>query len=53
MKYIYNIEQANYYIEIFNIKPIRVGLHTGTKKVFFVFSIEETQEAYESWVFKK
>ena len=48
IKYIYNVDQANYYISE-GCKVLGTGRHNQTKNVFFIFGHNETQSAYEKW----
>ena len=48
IKYIYNVDQANFYI-LEGCSVLGTGRHHQTRNVFFVFSHEETQNAYEKW----
>ena len=48
LKYIYNIDQADYYIKEGCI-VLGTGRHNQTKNVFLIFNLEETQSAYEKW----
>jgi len=48
MKYIYNVDQANYYINE-GCRVLGTGRHNQTKNVFFIFGHDETQTAYEKW----
>lgn len=47
-KYIYNIKQANFYIQE-GCKVLETGIHHSTGKIFYVFNWEETQQAYSKW----
>lgn len=50
--YIYNIEQAHFYISE-GVKPLRKPeVNPKTGKIFYVFDREESQAAYELWVKK-
>ena len=51
-KYIYNWEQANFYIEE-GCKVLGTGKHHTTGKIFYVFDWKETQHAYEKWLIRK
>jgi len=48
LKYIYNIDQADYYIKEGCI-ALGAGRHPQTKNVFLIFNFKETQSAYEKW----
>jgi len=48
MKYIYNVDQANYYISE-GCRVLGTGRHHQTKNVFFMFNHNDTQIAYEKW----
>ena len=48
LKYIYNIDQADYYIKEGCI-ALGTGRHPQTKNVFLIFNYEQTQSAYENW----
>lgn len=50
-KYIYNWQQANFYIQE-GCRVLEIGKHRQTKKIFYVFDWESTKEAYEKWVTK-
>ena len=48
-KYIYNIDQANYFIEQ-GAKCLKVDVHRQTKKVFVKFlDNDRLQEIYDVW----
>jgi hypothetical protein len=48
-KYIYNLEQAYFYIEN-KVRPILPPkLHNKTNHIFFIFNTEETEEVYKLW----
>ena len=48
--YIYNYEQAYYYMVECGIKPIeRLGINKNTNTIYFVFNKAETTEAYSRW----
>lgn len=51
-KYIYNPEQANYYMEQ-GCFCIGTGIHSQTNKIFWLFRWDETQEAYQNWLIRK
>ncbi|MCC3866976.1 hypothetical protein [Terrisporobacter mayombei] len=51
-KYIYNPEQARFYISN-GIMPVRVDVHRQTKKMFFIFNYDETKEVYLQWLNRK
>lgn len=48
VKYIYNVDQASFYISE-GCRVLGTGRHNQTKNVFFVFGQTETQIAYEKW----
>jgi len=48
IKYIYNVDQADYYINE-GCRVLGTGRHNQTKNVFFIFGHDETQTAYEKW----
>jgi len=48
IKYIYNVDQADHYIKE-GCRVLGTGRHNQTKNVFFIFSHDETQIAYEKW----
>ena len=50
-----NLSQVDYYMTNFNIMPLDIVLsddrkHPGKKIVLFMFSKEETADAYKSWI---
>lgn len=48
--YIYNYEQAYFYMVDCGIKPIeRPGVNSNTNTIFFVFDKEETIDAWDKW----
>ena len=47
-KYIYNPEQANFFISE-GVKCIEVGINHKTKRAFWVFDYYECQPAYKKW----
>lgn len=48
--YIYNFEQAYFYIEN-GIRPVEhPRVHKVTGKIFFAFSKEETEDIYTRWI---
>lgn len=47
-KYIYNPQQAKYYIE-HGVLPLDVDIHYRTHRRFWVFSKEATEEVYSMW----
>lgn len=48
-RYIYNLEQAYFYIQN-GIKPIDIPKeHYRTKKIYFTFSEEQTRDVYDKW----
>jgi hypothetical protein len=46
--YIYNIEQARYYI-LNNVKLLDTGLNKRTNKVWYKFSYNDTLQVYADW----
>lgn len=51
--YIYNLEQAYFYIEN-RVRPIEVPqIHHSTGKIFFIFDGEETEEVKGKWCNRK
>jgi len=51
--YIYNFEQAYFYIEN-GIRPCEhPRVHKGTGNIFFTFSKKETEKVYEEWINRK
>ena len=48
MKYIYNVEQANFYME-HGVKCLGTGVHYKTKMVFYKFKWEDTVEVQKLW----
>ena len=49
--YIYNVEQANYYIQE-GVNPVGVGINDRTKAVYFKFIRKETNNVYGLWLTK-
>lgn len=47
--YIYNPLQAQFYINN-GMRVLDTGVHYKTKKVFWVFDFNETEEIYSEWV---
>lgn len=47
-KYIYNWEQANFFMEE-GVRCLGTGKHKQTGKVFYIFDYYECQPAYEKW----
>lgn len=48
-RYIYNLEQAYFYIQ-HNVMPIEPpNIHHKTRHVFFTFNQDETEEIYKLW----
>ena len=47
--YIYNKYQALFYIEN-GLIPLDVGVHSKTKKIFFVFKRNEHEAIFGEWV---
>lgn len=48
-RYIYNLNQAYFYIEN-GIRPIeQPQVHYKTRHIYFIFSHEETKELYKIW----
>lgn len=46
---IYNLDQAYFYIRS-GLKPIYIGVNEyKSNKIYFKFSIDESQEIYERW----
>lgn len=50
--YCYNPTQANFYIQN-GVYPIEVGVHSYTKKPFYVFIYESSKDVYEKWMNRK
>lgn len=48
VKYIYNPWQARFYIQ-HGVKPIDSCVHEKTKKVFWAFKTDESEEVYNLW----
>jgi len=49
--YIYNWEQAYFYMVEGHIRPIeRPQVHFSTGKIFFVFDDKETENIYARWL---
>lgn len=51
-KYIYNLDQANFYMQE-GCKCLETGKHRTTGKIFWVFDWKETQRAYEKWLIRE
>ncbi len=52
-KYIYNLDQAYFYIQN-GVRPIETPQkHFTTNKIFFVFDFNATQKVYEKWCNQK
>ena len=52
MKYIYNIEQANFYME-HGVVCLGTGLNKGTRRVYYKFKWEDTIEVFDLWMKRK
>ena len=50
-KYIYDVKAANFFMENGCI-CLGTGLHSRTKKVFFIFDYDKCQSVYEKWLSK-
>lgn len=50
--YIYNPMQAQYYIDN-GMQVIGTGVHSRTKKVYWVFGFTETEDIYVEWINRK
>ena len=50
--YIYNPLQAQFYINN-GMRVLDTGVHYKTKKIFWVFDFNETEEIYSEWVNRK
>lgn len=48
--YIYNRNQAKFYINECNVKYVDIGFHKGEQKVYVIFVRKETDEAYKKWL---
>lgn len=46
--YIYNMEQANYFIKE-GCKPIKIDKHHRTNKIFWVFDKEDAAVPFAKW----
>lgn len=46
--YIYNLKQANFYINS-GIKAVEIGVHSKTNKTYFKFIREETRQLFQQW----
>ena len=46
--YIYNIPQANFYIQN-GVSLLEIGLHSTTHRVWFKFDFHESTSAYSEW----
>lgn len=51
-KFIYNVEQANFYMQQ-GVVCKGTELHHTTGKVFFIFNWDDTQEAFKLWMDRK
>lgn len=47
--YLYNIQQASFYMEN-GCKPVDTGINPNTKKIWYKFYKDETTEAYNLWM---
>lgn len=47
--YIYNFEQAYFYIEN-KVRPTTVGKHDKTGNIYFKFKRDDTRKVYDIWV---
>lgn len=47
--YIYNFKQTEFCIKE-GIKPLEININPKTRKIYFVFNREETNNAYMKWV---
>lgn len=47
--YIYNLEQAYFYIEN-GLRPIFVDKHNKTNKIFYIFDKRATNSTYSKWL---
>ena len=45
---VFDYNLAYFYIRN-NVDPVRIDKHYQTKKIFFVFEREKTQQLYEEW----
>lgn len=53
-RYVYNLMQASHYISECGVVPVKVDKHHKTKRIFYVFEIDEkTDIAFESWLNSK
>ena len=50
--YIYNPLQASFYIRN-GMRVLDTGVHHKTKKAFWVFDFNETEEIYSEWCNRK
>lgn len=51
-RYIYNWEQAYFYMEN-GVMPVeRPGVHPTTGNIYFVFDNDSTKEVYVKWVYR-
>lgn len=46
--YIYNIKQAQYYINC-NLQPLEIGISDINKKVYFKFNRSATKNLFDMW----
>lgn len=46
--YIYNLEQAYYYIK-HDVKPVFIDRHPTTNKTYFQFRKGDTRDIYQKW----
>ncbi|MDZ5038209.1 hypothetical protein GNF78_13355 [Clostridium perfringens] len=51
--YIYNWQQAYFYMQNGVIPLERPGVNKSSGKVYFVFGAEETKEVYDKWCSNK
>lgn len=47
--YIYNFEQAYFYIEN-GVRPLSIDKHNKTGNIYFKFNKETTRKVYDTWV---
>ncbi len=50
--YIYNPEQANFYISK-GVNPESTGIHPKTRRVWYKFDYNKTLEVYSEWCNRK
>ena len=48
VKYIYNIQQAKFFIK-YGVVCIDTGINPSTGKVYWAFGYDECQDAYREW----